>query len=160
MNEGVQVNRQSPPWPDDLDHAVRQAVQCALQWEGIPLDRVEIGIQLTVDDEVRQYNQTWRGIDKTTNVLSFALAEKGEIAAIAETPWVLPLGDILLAFETIRQEASLQDKAFIAHLTHLVVHGTLHLLGYDHERGKEEARQQETREIAILAQLQLPNPYV
>ncbi|MBF0445558.1 MAG: rRNA maturation RNase YbeY [Magnetococcales bacterium] len=128
-----------------------------MEVEKQPMDRVEVGVQLTGDKEIQHYNHTYRGIDKATNVLSFALMD-GEAETLAEDG-PLPFGDIVLAYETIVKESTDQGKPFLDHVTHLVVHGTLHLLGYDHERSTEEAQLQEAREIYILAQLNLPNPY-
>ncbi|MBF0381876.1 MAG: rRNA maturation RNase YbeY [Magnetococcales bacterium] len=128
-----------------------------MEAEKKPMDGVEVGIQLTDDSEIQQYNRTYRGIDKATNVLSFALMDGEEDPFIEDGP--TPLGDILLAYETIVKESTEQNKPFLHHVTHLVVHGTLHLLGYDHERSPQDAQQQEAREVAILAKLNLPNPY-
>ncbi|MBF0195396.1 MAG: rRNA maturation RNase YbeY [Magnetococcales bacterium] len=151
------VNRRSPPWPDDIDSLVELAIEKTMEAEKQPMERVEVGVQLTVDKEIQNYNHTYRGIDKATNVLSFALMD-GDNEILAEDG-PLPFGDIILAYETIVKEATDQGKPFLNHVTHLVVHGTLHLLGYDHERSTEEAQLQEAREITILAQLNLPNPY-
>ena len=157
MREVVLVNRTSPPWPGDIDPLVRLAAETTLRWEKQPMDRVEVGIQLTGDAEIRHYNHTYRGLEQATNVLSFALMDGDEEPLADDGP--LPLGDLILAYETIVREAQEQGKPFLAHVSHLVVHGTLHLLGYDHERSPEEAQRQETQEISILAELKLPNPY-
>ncbi|MBF0455257.1 MAG: rRNA maturation RNase YbeY [Magnetococcales bacterium] len=128
-----------------------------LRLENQPLDRVEVGVQLADDAQIRHYNQLYRGVDKSTNVLSFALMDGEEEPLASDGP--LPLGDIILAYETVLNESQAQNKPFESHLVHLTVHGTLHLLGYDHEQSEQEAQHQEKREIAILATLGLPNPY-
>ncbi len=157
MSKKVLVNRASPPWPDDIDSLVQKAVAITMEAEKQPMDRVEVGVLLTGDQEIQHYNLTYRGIDKATNVLSFALMD-GEAETLAEDG-PLPFGDLVLAYETIVKESTDQGKPFLDHVTHLVVHGTLHLLGYDHERSTQDAQLQEAREITILAQLNLPNPY-
>jgi probable rRNA maturation factor len=136
---------------------VQQAAEATIQSEKLPMDRVEVGIQLTSDEEIQKYNKTYRGVDRATNVLAFAMADGEEEPLAYDGP--IPLGDLLLAHETIFREAQEQNKPFLAHVTHMVVHGTLHLLGYDHERSTTEAQLQEAREVTILAKLNLPNPY-
>ncbi len=157
MREAVLVNRTSPPWPHEIDSMIQQAVVAVLRLENMPMDRVEVGVNLTDDAEIHHYNKTYRGVDKATNVLAFALADGDDDPLAADAP--IPLGDLILAFETIRREAEEQGKNFYHHVAHLAVHGTLHLLGYDHERSAEDASRQEAREIAILAEMNLPNPY-
>lgn len=116
-------------------------------------DEAELSLLFTDDAHIRALNRDWRGKDKPTNVLSFPAF------AIAPGDPVPPmLGDIALAFETVRSEADLEDKPFDHHLTHLVVHGVLHLLGHDHEEDGE-AEAMEALERAILARLAIPDPY-
>ena len=117
--------------------------------------RLILGVMLTDDAEQRRLNCTYRGIDAATNVLSFALADPA-----AEQPVGSPLllGDVVLAYETVAREAAEQRKPFADHLAHLVVHGVLHLLGFDHENDTEAANM-EAREIAILQSLGVPDPY-
>src|SRR5207248_8083963 len=105
------------------------------------------------DTLLRELNATWRGIDQPTNVLAFA-AESGE------TPPDAPrlLGDVVIAFETVAREAQAQGKPLAHHLRHLIVHGVLHLLGWDHEE-PTEAEQMEALEVAILQRLAVPDPY-
>ncbi|MBF0358393.1 MAG: rRNA maturation RNase YbeY [Magnetococcales bacterium] len=159
MSEVVLVNRASPPWPDNdnIDSLVKAAVGATLQAENRYLGQIEIGVMLTGDIEIQNYNHLYRGVDRATNVLAFALMDGEEDPFAGAGP--IPFGDLILAYETIVREAKEQGKPFLDHVTHLVVHGTLHLLGYDHERSSEEALHQEEREIAVLATLNLPNPY-
>ncbi len=107
-------------------------------------------IRLTDDAEIRELNRLWRQKDQPTNVLAFP----GDPDAPGEG-W---LGDIVLALETCAAEAAREAKAPSSHLAHLIVHASLHLLGYDHE-DEVEASEMEAREIALLHQLGLPNPY-
>ena len=116
---------------------------------------VVVGLVLTGDAEQRELNRTWRGKDAATNVLAFSTAD---LAAPLPPGAPLLLGDVVLAFETVAREAAEQGKAFSHHLCHLVVHGVLHLLGFDHGTDAEAALM-EAREVAILAGLGVPAPY-
>jgi probable rRNA maturation factor len=105
----------------------------------------ELCIVLANDRLQRGLNHTFRGADKSTNVLSFEDGERGP-------------GDVVLALETIAREAKAQGKSLADHLTHLVVHGVLHLMGYDHEK-ESGARRMERLEVKILAGLAIADPY-
>jgi probable rRNA maturation factor len=118
---------------------------------------VEISMVLTDDATVRGLNRDWRGKDKPTNVLSFAALDDEDAPRVPGAP--LLLGDIVLAFETCRAEAAEQNKLLSDHLSHLVVHGVLHLLGYDHEDDEAEAEEMERLEAAILARFGIADPY-
>ncbi len=111
-----------------------------------------LGLVLTDDAEQRGLNRTYRGRDAATNVLSFAIADP----APPGSPVLL--GDVVLAFATIEREAAEQQKSLADHLQHLVVHGVLHLLGFDHQ-SPGEAEAMEAREIEILETLGVPDPY-
>ncbi|UXN71317.1 rRNA maturation RNase YbeY [Devosia neptuniae] len=111
----------------------------------------ELSILLTNDEEQHELNQQWRGKDSSTNVLSFPQIEPfGPVVGI--------LGDITLARETLEREATEQDTSLSDHFTHLVVHGFLHILGYDHLTDAE-ALQMESLETQILAALGIDDPY-
>jgi probable rRNA maturation factor len=111
---------------------------------------------LTDDAGIRTLNNNWRGIDKPTNVLSFpALPPTGE-SGPDDAPRML--GDIAIAYQTTRAEADDEQKPFDHHLSHLAVHGFLHLIGYDHEKDGD-AEAMESLETGILAQLGIPDPY-
>jgi probable rRNA maturation factor len=108
----------------------------------------EVSLLLTDDAAVQVLNRDWRGMDKPTNVLSFP-APPGAPAL---------LGDVALAFETVAREAAEQGKSIENHTRHLLVHGVLHLVGYDHAQDGE-AERMEGRERQILAGLGVPDPY-
>jgi probable rRNA maturation factor len=135
----------------NAEETVRRAVAAAAP---AGLDGAEIAVLLADDASVRRMNAQWRGKDTPTNVLSFPAAPA--------TPGVdgAPhhLGDIVVAYETVAAEARSEDKPFDHHLVHLVVHGFLHLLGYDHLTDEEAARM-ERQERDILAELDIPDPY-
>ncbi len=118
----------------------------------------EIGVVLADDDLVRELNRRYRGIDRATNVLAFAMSEAG--MAPGDGPFGPPslLGDVVVALESTAREAAEQNKRLGDHLSHLVVHGTLHLLGYDHEM-EEEASRMERLETEALAGLGVADPY-
>lgn len=124
----------------------------------------ELSIVLADDALVRALNRDYRKQDKATNVLSFPASSAAERRAGndgAAPPVPLGpvlLGDVVLAYETVRREAAEQGKSLADHLAHLVIHGTLHLLGYDHERC-DEAGRMERLEIGILAGLGIADPY-
>ena len=121
---------------------------------GMPL---LLGLILTDDAEQRRLNRTYRGRDAATNVLSFALiGPAADPAAPAGAPVLL--GDVVLAFATIEREATQQQKKLADHLRHLVVHGVLHLLGFDHENAADAAVM-EALEVEILERLGVPDPY-
>lgn len=128
----------------------RRAARAAIEGSGRQLpDRVSLSIALHSDAAVRRLNRSYRGHDKPTNVLSF--------------PMTIPdwhfIGDIVLARQTVLREAREQGKRPANHLTHLVMHGTLHLLGYDHELGERQARRMEKLETRLLAAMGIADPY-
>ena len=119
---------------------------------------VELSVRLTGDEAVRALNAQWRGKDKATNVLSFPLTEPGELAdAPAEGPELM-LGDIVLARGICAAEAEGKAVPLESHAAHLLVHGTLHLLGYDHH-DEAAAEDMEARETRALARLGIADPY-
>lgn len=139
----------------DAEQAVAPFVLATLDAGGAPDGPVELSVILADDGTVHRLNRDYRGQDKPTNVLSFALAE-GEAVPDAGGPAML--GDIVLAYETVAREAAEAGKRPQDHACHLVVHGVLHLLGYDHGTDAE-AETMERLETAILARFGLADPY-
>lgn len=138
----------------------RRLAQAALAAGGAverlgPAQSGELSLVLGDDVLLRQLNREFRGIDKPTNVLSFAVMD-GEPQPVARP--VVPLGDVAIAYETTASEARAQGKTLAEHLSHLVVHGILHLLGYDH-LVKAQAKEMESLETAVLARFGLSDPY-
>lgn len=146
--------RQLPSAAMLVRRAARAALAVALP---APLRRQssELTLVLTDDAAMRGLNRQYRGIDKPTNVLSFGGPEGWR----SDAPGVpIILGDVILARETVAVEARTQGKTMAAHTSHLIVHGVLHLLGYDHERAADAARM-EALEVAVLADLGIGDPY-
>lgn len=143
MNADIRIAVLDPRWRRSLartEAVVRQAAVAALEsFSGGP-----IAIALGDDAMLRELNRDFRGKDKPTNVLSFAASQGA--------------GDVALAYETCRREARQQRKSFAGHVRHLVVHGTLHLRGFDHETA-EDAFAMEARERRVLRRLGLSDPY-
>lgn len=137
----------------EIERLCDEAVRAALAGTGGASGPTELSIVLADDALLRALNKRWRGQDKPTNVLSFPASP----AALAPSAPRL-LGDVVLAFETIDAEAAAQHKPLPHHLRHLVVHGVLHLLGFDHETSRE-AERMEALEVAVLATLGIPDPY-
>ena len=140
---------------DDPEALGRRALAAA--WLGLDLvGPGEVSVLLTDDATQQELNRTYRGKDAPTNVLSFPAMDDDDPLPPAGEP--VPLGDIVLALETVRRESDEQGVPFADHLSHLLVHGMLHLAGYDHETA-DEAEEMEGMEIAILAGLGIADPY-
>ena len=153
-------------WPEGVDwevlanHAVEVAIAQTPYGELASNQvAVEISVKLSDDAELRALNGTYRGKDTPTNVLSFPMVQRDllETLDIGDDGEVL-LGDIVLARETCAREAHEKNVAFTDHATHLIVHGTLHLLGYDH-MVEHEAEAMEAIEVRALAVLGIADPY-
>lgn len=149
-------------WPDGTDWAAL-ALRAVGAAQGVePLlesPRLSASLLFTSDAEVHALNREWRGKDRPTNVLSFPMLERAELAALApEGPPEL-LGDLALAHGTCAREAAEKGIALEAHAAHLVVHGLLHLAGHDHVDSDEQAAAMEALEIKALAQMGIADPY-
>lgn len=154
-----------PEWDSSSgwDSLVRTAAEAAIAESAFPrLSQsprpVELSVRLTGNDEVQALNFRWRGKDKPTNVLSFPQLDPVKLREFDDKGPELLLGDLVLARETCEQEA--EDKAIPLedHTAHLIVHGTLHLLGYDHH-DEQSANEMESREVRALARLGIADPY-
>jgi len=141
-------------WPAEVEltRLVDHAVAAAIAETGVS-GASELSIVFSDDAHIQTLNAEWRGKDKPTNVLSFPAFSfaKGD-------PLPPMLGDIVLAAETVAREAALEDTPLANHITHLVIHGLLHLLGHDHETDVE-AEEMEAIERRALARLAIPDPY-
>ncbi len=145
------------------DQIVRNATEAAVAESAFPQIATskrpfELSVRLAGDDEVRALNAQWRGKDNLTNVLSFPLLDESELHDANVVGPELLLGDIILARGVCLSEASEKNVPFEDHATHLLVHGMLHLLGYDHN-DDDEAAEMEAREIRALNRLGIANPY-
>jgi probable rRNA maturation factor len=139
----------------EVEAVIYRAINAAAEIADADVGEAELAVMLTDDAGIRTLNNNWRGIDKPTNVLSFP-ALQPTAGAPADAPRML--GDIAIAYETTRKEADDEEKPFDHHLSHLAVHGFLHLIGYDHETD-DDAEAMEALEREILAQLGIPDPY-
>jgi probable rRNA maturation factor len=119
---------------------------------------VELSIRLAGDDEVHALNSEWRGKDRPTNVLSFPMADEEQLAEAGNLGPELMLGDVILARGVCAAEAAEKSIPLESHAAHLMVHGTLHLLGYDH-MDEVSAADMEAREVRALARLGIADPY-
>ena len=147
---------------EDWETLARAAAEAAIAESAFPQlasgpRAVEMSVRLTGDDEVRALNAQWRGKDKATNVLSFPMTEANSLDASSDGPELM-LGDLILARGVCAAEADEKQVRLEDHAAHLMVHGTLHLLGYDHH-DDAAAEDMESREVRALARLGIPDPY-
>ena len=145
------------------ERLARRAAEAAIAESAFPdlteTDRpVELSVTLTSDEHVRELNAKWRNKDKATNVLSFPMADELDLGRANVSAMELLLGDIVLAHGVCEAEAAEQGVSLEQHATHLMVHGTLHLLDYDHH-DDSEAADMEVREVRALKRLGISNPY-
>lgn len=152
----IDISLEAGDWGDEnaLLAIARAAAEATLEQFDFAGDQAsELSLLFTDDAHIQVLNAQWRSKDKPTNVLSFPAFD---IGSEEELPPML--GDIVLARETILREAALENKPLEHHLTHLIVHGLLHLLGFDHET-EDEAEEMEALERVVLAKLAIPDPY-
>ena len=154
-----------PEWDSSTrwEGLVRKAAEAAIAESAFPQladsgRSFELSVRLTGDSEVQALNAEWRGKDKPTNVLSFPQLGADELARAGGSGPEVMLGDLVLARGVCEREAQEKAIALEDHAAHLVVHGTLHLLGYDHQND-ESAEEMESREVRALARLGISNPY-
>ena len=145
-------------WQDepDAEAVIQRAIAAAAETVDADVADAELAVMLTDDSGIRTLNSNWRGVDKPTNVLSFPALQPDGGRREDDAPRML--GDIAIAYQTMRGEADDEQKPFEHHLSHLAVHGFLHLIGYDHETD-DDAEAMEILEREILAQLGIPDPY-
>ncbi len=134
---------------------VMRAIAAAAAAAPVETGDAELAVMLTDDEGIRKLNKNWRGIDKPTNVLSFP-ALQPERKQPDDPPRML--GDIAIAYQTTQREAATDEKTFDHHLSHLAIHGFLHLIGYDHVTDSG-AQEMESLERDILKGLGIPDPY-
>lgn len=140
----------------DSEGVIQRAIAAAAASVDEDVADAEVAVMLTDDAGIRTLNSNWRGIDKPTNVLSFPALQPEAEWKPGDAPRML--GDIAIAYETMRREADEEQRPFDHHLSHLAVHGFLHLIGYDHENDGD-AEEMEALETQILAHLGIPDPY-
>ncbi|MGB3503222.1 MAG: rRNA maturation RNase YbeY [Mesorhizobium sp.] len=155
LRVAIDISVETKGWPAKrrLAALTKRAVEATIDEIAPAGERTELSVLFTGDEQIRLLNAQWRAKDKPTNVLSFPAFEPRIGGPVAPM-----LGDIVVARETVEREAALESKRFDDHLTHLVVHGCLHLLGYDHEVD-DEAEVMEAAERRILARLAIADPY-
>ncbi|NNH76389.1 rRNA maturation RNase YbeY [Acinetobacter sp. ANC 5380] len=134
---------------------IKKVIETALRYIDVDQD-CEIGIACVDNDESHKLNLEYRQKDKPTNVLSFPSDIPEEVLPLLDA-W--PMGDLVICIPVVLQEAIDQSKTPIEHFTHMLVHGVLHLMGYDHETSEADAEEMEALEIKILAKLGFDNPY-
>jgi len=170
INLKIKIDATSEKWKGaftSYKKKINEAAACAFLTAKKPAafnDRTfEVNIVLTTDANIKKLNKTYRGKDMATNVLSFPQInldkplKKSELAMFpAEV--AIPLGDIVLANQIIKKEAKAEAKEFEDHVAHLVIHGVLHLLGYDHMNDKD-AKAMEKMEQKVMETLGYPDPY-
>ncbi len=139
---------------DICRQAVRAAVLATLKLSTMTIAQAEVSLVLSDNTFIQGLNRQYRNIDRPTNVLAFP----GNDPQMNASPMPIVLGDVVVAFESALAEAREENKSLADHLRHLVVHGTLHLLGFDHQNDAD-ADEMETLEIKVLSSLGVGNPY-
>lgn len=148
----------------DIVAVAQKVKEAVLQEVAERIDYLDVAKDFTVnlclsdDTNVHQLNLEFRGFDKPTNVLSFANIDSEDFDNMLEFEDIIEMGDIIIAFETMKKEAMEQEVSFKDHFCHLWAHGLLHILGYDHIE-EDERLEMEQIEISVLNKLGIKNPY-
>jgi probable rRNA maturation factor len=165
MQHDIEVIAESPLWDvflneHDGEAHITRAALAAIAAVPFVKTALQVCICLDTDAAVQTLNKQFANKDKSTNVLSFGAFEDDEVQQMVATPQphILPIGDIILAYQTCAQQAQLIERSFTMHISHLVVHGTLHVLGYDHILPADAALSEST-ERRIMAALGFDDPY-
>ncbi|PLK26534.1 rRNA maturation RNase YbeY [Novosphingobium sp. TH158] len=159
MNLDIEIDA---PWRNDTDWAdlAVQAAEAAMAVAPeLANPRLTASLLFTSDAEVHTLNREWRAKDKPTNVLSFPMLERDDLLALAADGPPEMLGDIALAQETCAREAADKGVPLEHHAAHLIIHGLLHLAGYDHEISAQDATEMEALETKALAHMAITDPY-
>jgi probable rRNA maturation factor len=157
----ITINQDSTAWSRIKDLRPRLALAAKIAQQHLPKHLrfpISATLLLTTDAAIRRLNRDFRGMDKATNVLSFPQWEPGDFRGLKLKKTPVEIGDIAIAYQYMVVEARKDHKMLINHVTHLFVHGLLHLFGYDHILDPEAARM-ERLETRIMAALDLPDPY-
>lgn len=157
----MKVEVDTEDWPAGDWSALAERAAAALARVVPELDnpRLSASVLFTSDAEIHALNREWRERDKPTNVLSFPMLNRAELLALPNDGPPVLLGDVALAYETCAREADEKGVPLADHAAHLIVHGLLHLAGYDHELGAREAEAMEALEVKALAVLGVADPY-
>ncbi|MCK0127934.1 rRNA maturation RNase YbeY [Erythrobacter sp. F6033] len=157
----MQLDIDIESWPGgEWEALAERAAEAAAGGEpALANERLCVSALFTSDTEVHTLNREWRERDKPTNVLSFPMLERDELADLDPDGPPVMLGDLALAFETCAREAEEKGITLADHAAHLIVHGLLHLAGHDHVHSDEQADKMEALEITILAKMGIADPY-
>ena len=163
MTATVEITHEDTRWSKEFDHLVSRAASAALIGVGLDASSYEISVLACDDVRIAQLNEDFRQKGTPTNVLSWPSDERaaeidGDLPDIPQLPMDAELGDIAISYDTCAREAAEAGRSFEHHVTHLIVHGTLHLLGFDHIRDAD-AELMERLEIEILGKLDIQDPY-
>lgn len=165
----IDIVTKSKKWQafDNHEHEIRRICQTLVpltDLKALNKTELELSISLVSNAQIKKINAQFRGANKATNVLSFPALDENLIREIGlktlvkDDPYLF-IGDIIIAYETVEKESLAQKKNFTNHVTHLILHSILHLIGYDHEEDKM-AQEMEKLEITILKKLNIKNPYL
>lgn len=160
----IEISDPEPKWQDcsslDYKALIKQCLEAVLKQVMKKNTLFELSVLLTNDTEIQALNKEYRQKEGATNILSFESGCFSDHNAPLKQGRPIPIGDLVLSYETLKKEAESQHKSFQDHLTHLLIHGLLHLFGFDHE-DEREADEMERLEINILdKEFHIKNPYI